>query len=239
MDTIITNSKNVEKRLEKFTGYASEIVYPPTDMSRFAPKSFTGWQNNRMTEELQDKICETVSLWNCKSPYYLSFARLSPPKRVDVIVSAFLDMPEEHLILTYGKNDPMKQEILEKIQNAPHIHALESPDDDALIDLIRGATATIYIPVDEDFGMSPVESMACGTPVIGVREWGLLETVVPWKTGKLIDMTTPDSSILHLKEVIQNTPKEEWKNMHTDCIERSKIFSLDAFEKKLKSLLNL
>lgn len=37
MDTIITNSKNVEKRLEKFTGYASEIVYPPTDMSRFVP----------------------------------------------------------------------------------------------------------------------------------------------------------------------------------------------------------
>ena len=227
MDTIITNSKNVEKRLEKFTGYASEIVYPPTDTSRFVPAN---------SEIHTDS--ENLKTWELEN-YFLSFARLSPPKRVDMIVSAFLDMPEEHLILTYGKNDPMKREILEKIQNAPHIHALESPDDDALIELIRGATATIYIPVDEDFGMSPVESMACGTPVIGVREWGLLETVVPWKTGKLIDIPTPDSSILHLKEVIQNTPKEEWKNMHTDCIERSKIFSLDAFEKKLKSLLNL
>ena len=37
MDRIITNSKNVQKRLKDFTGYDSEIVYPPTDTSRFAP----------------------------------------------------------------------------------------------------------------------------------------------------------------------------------------------------------
>jgi len=40
--------------------------------------------------------------------------------------------------------------------------------------------------VDEDFGMSPVESMACGTPVIGVDEGGLKETIIDGKTGKLI-----------------------------------------------------
>ncbi len=37
----------------------------------------------------------------------------------------------------------------------------KSPTDQELRDLIRGALATIYVPVDEDFGMSPVESMAC------------------------------------------------------------------------------
>ncbi len=46
----------------------------------------------------------------------------------------------------------------------------ESPSDIELRELIRGAKATIYVPVDEDFGMSPVESMACGTPVIGVND---------------------------------------------------------------------
>jgi hypothetical protein len=70
-------------------------------------------------------------------------------------------MPDKNLIFSYGKNDPMKSELLAKIQNVPNIRAIESPNDDLLLDLIRGAIATIYIPLDEDFGMSPVESMAC------------------------------------------------------------------------------
>lgn len=89
---------------------------------------------------------------------------------MDIIVDAFLQMPEQNLILTYGKNDPMKDDILAKIQNSKNIKAIESPSDTDLISLIQGARATIYIPIDEDFGMSPVESMACGTPVIGVNE---------------------------------------------------------------------
>ena len=78
-----------------------------------------------------------------------------------MIVDTFLQMPDQNLILSYGKNDPMKDEILAKICNSKNIKAIESPNDADLIDLIQGATATIYIPIDEDFGMSPVESMAC------------------------------------------------------------------------------
>lgn len=93
--------------------------------------------------------------------YYISWARLSPPKRVDMIVEAFLEMPDKNLVFTYGKNDPMKDEILDKIRGRDNIFAIQSPDDNMLLSLIRGATASIYIPIDEDFGMSPVESMAC------------------------------------------------------------------------------
>ncbi|MCB9806641.1 glycosyltransferase [Candidatus Peribacteria bacterium] len=63
----------------------------------------------------------------------------------------------------------------------------ESPSDSELRELIRGAEATIYIPVDEDFGMSPVESMSCGTPVIGVNDGGLKETIIDGETGFLIN----------------------------------------------------
>lgn len=69
--------------------------------------------------------------------YFLSWARLSPPKRVDLIVDAFLEMPEENLIFTYGKNDPMKDAILAKIRDYKNITAIESPDDDTLISLIQ------------------------------------------------------------------------------------------------------
>lgn len=93
MDHIFTNSQNVHDRLLSFCDFESEILYPPTDIDRFTPN-------------------ELVPTGN----YFLSFARLSPPKRVDIIVDTFLQMPEQNLILTYGKNDPMKDEILSKIK---------------------------------------------------------------------------------------------------------------------------
>ena len=126
-------------------------MYPPTDVGYFVPG-----------------ISEDVPF--PPRTYFLSWARLSPPKRVDVIIEAFLSMPDQNLVFTYGKNDPMKQELLAKVAGKENIIALESPSDSMLLSLIRGAIATIYVPIDEDFGMSPVESMACGIPVIGANE---------------------------------------------------------------------
>ena len=56
-------------------------------------------------------------------------------------------------------------------------------DEERLSNLIGRCISTIYIPRDEDYGISPVESMAAGKPVIGVREGGVLETVVHGETG--------------------------------------------------------
>ncbi|MBC7503575.1 glycosyltransferase, partial [Candidatus Gracilibacteria bacterium] len=216
MDHIFTNSQNVHDRLLSFCGYESEILYPPTDVSRFIPEQRTLPKN-----------------------YFFSFARLSPPKRVDLIIDAFLQMPQQYLIFTYGRNDPMRDEILAKIEGKGNIRAIESPNDTDLIALIQGAIATIYIPVDEDFGMSPVESMACGTPVIGANEGGLKETIIENKTGKLIEIMIGEGGVTNLKNVIQNTKKEDWESMKNDCITRARDFSLDAFEKSLKSSLQL
>jgi glycosyltransferase involved in cell wall biosynthesis len=217
MDHIFTNSENVHGRLLRYCGFDSSVLYPPVDISSFSPTSMS----------------------DSEKTYFLSFARLSPPKRIDIIVDAFIDMPDQNLIFTYGKNDPMKDEILSKIKWHNNIRAIESPDDAELIKLIHGALSTIYIPVDEDFGMSPVESMACGTPVIWANEWWLKETVIPGKTGKLIDIPDTIQWINNLKNVIKNTTSEEWSSMKSDSIDRAQSFSLDAFEKTLKSTLSL
>ena len=168
------------------------------------------------------------------STYFLSFSRLSLPKRVGLIVDAFLEMPEQNLILTYGKNDPLKREILQQIEGKSNILALESPSDDELIVLIQWAIASISLPIDEDFGMSPVESMACGTPVIGANEWGLRETIFDGRTGKLIDIMDHLSWIKVLKETVQGIDRDAWKHMRHDCRLRADDFSLEKFEKKLQ-----
>ena len=94
MDHIFTNSVNVYNRLFHYCGFKSEVLYPPVDVSNFTP-----------TEDN-----------NGEKKYFISFARLSPPKRIDLIIEAFMDMPDQNLIFTYGKNDPMKDELLKKIQ---------------------------------------------------------------------------------------------------------------------------
>ena len=152
IDQIFTNSQNTHDRLLYFCGKNSEILYPPTDTTRFSPADAKN------------------TLPNLPENYYLSFSRLSPPKRVGLVVDAFLQMPDKNLVFTYGKNDPLKEEILEKCQHAKSIFPIPAPNDDDFIRLVQNAIANIYIPIDEDFGMSPVESMACGVPVIGVNE---------------------------------------------------------------------
>ncbi len=229
-DTIFTNSQNVHDRLLRFCSQESEVLYPPTDVHRFAPKQVGKHFLHHDDIEIEDSGKKYFD------SYYLSFSRLSPPKRVDLIIDAFIQMPDENLILTYGKNDPLKNKILKAIEGKSNIHAIESPTDTELIDLIRWATATVYIPIDEDFGMAPVESMACGTPVIGVNEWGLRETIIHNQTGKLIDIPDHDTWVARLQELILSSSKEDWKHMHGDCILRALDFSLEKFEKRLQSL---
>lgn len=150
-----------------------------------------------------------------------------------------MKMPEKNLVLSYGKNDPMKDEILKKIQGKKNIFAIEAPSDDILLSLIQSAVGSIYIPVDEDFGMSPVESMACGTPVIGVNEGWLLETVIDGETGKLIEIKNKHAGVQSLQTVVEMTHSDEWKAMSDHCRERAQDFSLEKFQEKLQSSLHI
>lgn len=137
-------------------------------------------------------------------------------------------MPDKKLIITYGKNDPEKNKIQEMTQGYTNIEMRESPSDIELRELIRGAKATIYVPVDEDFGMSPVESMACGTPVIAVNDGGLKESIIDGKTGILIN---PECTSEQIAEAIKKLPQYNLKS--EDCITRAADFSLEKFTEQL------
>ena len=211
LDLIFTNSQNTHDRLLDFCHQESVILYPPTDTSRFAPSS-----TQDMSHHPHSRL---------PSEYYLSFSRLSPPKRVDMVVDAFLQMPEKNLVFTYGQNDPMKDEILEKCKNARNIFPLPAPSDAEFIELVQGAIANIYIPVDEDFGMSPVESMACGVPVIGVDEWGLKETIIEGKTGYFLPKNITVEDIIAW--VRKMTPAVAF-SMREDSVARAHDFQVSV-----------
>jgi glycosyltransferase involved in cell wall biosynthesis len=149
MDTLVTISETVRKRFRKHLGHDSLVVYPPCETDRFQ--------------------------WMEEGDFYLSTARVDPLKRVGLIVKAFKEMPDKRLVVVSGGADlPGIRRIAEGSLN---IEILGWVDETTLTELMGRCIATIYIPRDEDFGISPVESMAAGKPVIGVQEGALLETI--------------------------------------------------------------
>ncbi len=209
----MVNSKTVLKRLKDATGHDATIVYPCVDTEKFC-----------LPEEPS------------RREYYLSFARLATIKRVDRIVEAFARLPEKQLILVHGPHDPERETILARIRDCANITPIESPSDEALISLIQHAIATIYVPRAEDFGMTPIESMACGTPVIAAADGGLLETVIDGETGYFV------SAAAHTKEIIDAVHRltsEVAQTMHARCRSRAEEFSYAVFRERVRSLVCL
>ena len=158
MDKIFANSKNVQGRLKRYLGVDSEVLYPPVDTERFK--------------------------WLSDGDYFLSTARLEPLKRVDLIVEAFKQMPNKKLVVTSGGSQ--LQNLKELAGDALNIEFTGWVTEKRLAELVGHCKATIYIPKDEDFGMSPVESIVAGKPVIGVEEGGVCESVMNGVSGLLL-----------------------------------------------------
>jgi len=208
IDLILTNSENTKKRIKDFLWLDSVVLYPPVNLNEFKYKN----------------------QWN----YYLSFARLSDAKRVDRIVCAFKKMPDKKLVVIYWENDPSRLEIFSLANWYNNIEFITLPWNFWFTDYVANCIATIYVPVDEDFWMSPVESMAAWKPVLGVNEWWLKETIIDNKTWILIPSWAYVDDII---EWIKKMTPELCLSMKNDCENRANDFSLWEFEKKIKKLL--
>ncbi len=101
--------------------------------------------------------------------------------------------------------------------------------DTELATLYASAKAFLALATDEDFGMTPVEAMSMGTPVIGYRGGGYTESIINGKTGILFD----DPSVDGLIRAIQQFEKIK-KDWRIDCINQAKKFSKARFQKKLR-----
>ncbi|HDN26011.1 MAG TPA: glycosyltransferase family 4 protein [Thioploca sp.] len=203
MDLLIANSENVRQRIQHYLSKDAVIVYPPCDTARF--------------------------VWQGQGNYYLSMGRLDPLKRVDLIIQAFLKMPQKRLIVASGGEELQRLQRL--ANNAPHIRFTNWLDDTQLAALVGNAIATLYLPKDEDFGMSPLESMAAGKPVIGVAEGGLLETVIAEKTGILLEPPLSTAAICEAVEMM--TPRRALM-MRRDCEMQAQRFRVEVFLEQMR-----
>lgn len=209
MDFIICNSQNIKNRLKKFTGIvADEVIFPPVNTEKF---KFIG-----------------------QGDYYLTYSRLDELKRVEMIVEAFGKMPDKKLIV--AGDGPLRKRIEDKISNYPNVNYVGRVSDVDLIKYVGSCIAGVYIPVDEDAGITQLEIMSAGKPVIGVKDGGLIETVIDGKTGVLLPKNITIEDLVQGVEKI--TPSKALE-MRDDCQKQAKNFSQEIFFQKLEENLKV
>ncbi|HCD5240017.1 TPA: glycosyltransferase, partial [Klebsiella pneumoniae] len=147
VDFFIANSKFISRRIKKVYGREADVIYPPVDVERF-----------KLKREKQD--------------FYLTASRLVPYKRIDLIVEAFSKMPEKKLVVI---GDGPEMSKIRKIAGA-NIEILGFQPNDVMEEYMMDAKAFVFA-AEEDFGITPVEAQACGTPVIAFGKGGVLETI--------------------------------------------------------------
>lgn len=207
MDTVVSNSNNIKTRLLNYVGIKSQVVYPPIDIDCFT--------------------------WQGQGDYYLSTARLDPLKRVDKIIEAFKLLPSKKVVIVSGGSQESK--LREMAADSPNIQITGWQSEQQIYHWISNAIATLYLPIDEDFGMSPVESMAAGKPVIGVAEGGLLETIEHGKTGVLLPRQFAVDDVV---AAVSFMNEQTALAMRADCEARSKKFSRQKFIEAMTAQLN-
>ena len=160
VDRFAANSAYVAGRIRRYYGRSALVIPPPVDTGFFTPGD------------------------GATGAYDLVVSALAPYKRIDVVLEAYRDTGRPLKIVGIGPEAARLQATA-----PPEAAFLGRVDDEALRDLYRGCRAAI-MPGVEDFGIVPLEAMACGRPAIVLAEGGGLESVVPGETGLLFPETT-------------------------------------------------
>ncbi|MDX1535227.1 MAG: glycosyltransferase [Candidatus Spechtbacterales bacterium] len=163
-DHYLCNSSSVQRKIKKFYGRDSEIVYPPLDFQKFNTFSF-------------------------KKPkeHFLIVGRMVPYKRFDLAIKAFNELK---LPLTVVGSGPEYNKLKEMAGSTIEFTGLISEDE--LAQYYATSKALIF-PQEEDFGITALESMAAGRPVIAYKKGGALESIKEPETGIFFDEQTVES----------------------------------------------
>lgn len=168
VDRFVGNSRNVADRIRRCYGRPAGVVYSPINAGFFTPEE------------------------GAREDFYLIVSALTPYKRVDQAVEAFGKLGRPLRVIGGGP-------LLERLRRrAPrNVTLLGRQDDEVVRQSYRRCRALIH-PQEEDFGLTPLEAMACGTPVIAYGVGGALETVLadpgPDRLGPTGILYTPQTA---------------------------------------------
>ncbi len=203
---ILANSKCVQKRIKRYYNRDSEIIYPPVEIGKFS-------------------FSDNVEISKSKG-YFLIGGRLVAYKHFDMVVKAFNKLGMR--LKVFGEGPEMG--TLRKMARS-NIEFLGRVSDEERQKLYRGAIAFLN-PQEEDFGITAIESMASGRPVIAFKRGGALETVVEGITGEFFGIQNWAS----LADTIIKFKPEKFEPSRIRA--HAEKFNVDNFKSNIKEFIN-
>ncbi len=200
---MFANSTESQRRIKKFYNRDVKILFPPVEMDKFIPLSPSEKQN-----------------------YFLCGGRLVPYKRYDLAIEVCNKLKVNLKIFGDGP-DLMRLKGIA----GPTIEFLGRVDDNTRKELYKNAKGYLF-PQLEDFGITPLEAQASGTPVIAFKKGGALDTVIEGKTGIFFNEQTVES----LENALKNYDPTNFEM--SDLIENSKRFSSEIFKENVRKIIS-
>ncbi len=202
-DVYIANSEETSKRVETYYGRKVDaVIFPPVDTEAFYRKH-------------SDKV----------EDFYLVAGRLAPYKRFDLAITACNKLSKKLVVIGAGPEEEALREI-----SGETVEFRGKVSDEELRKAYASCKAMIFPPL-EDAGMTPLECMACGRPVIAYGKGGALESVVEGKTGTFFPEQTVDS----LVSAIERFESRRWDER--EIISQADKFSKASFKEKVSAVI--
>jgi glycosyltransferase involved in cell wall biosynthesis len=202
VDAFMAISKFIARRIWKVYRRESTVIYPPVDTTAFELK-------------------ET------KEDFYLTASRLVPYKKVDLIVEAFVGMPEKRLVVI--GDGPDAEKIKQKATS--NVQLLGYQPFSVLKDHMQRAKAFVFA-AEEDFGIVPIEAQACGTPVIAYGKGGALETIVGLESQSPTGVFFEEQSAASLQHAVQ-TLEQQLHRFDPKAIRQNALrFNVERFRRE-------
>ena len=193
VDRFVANSDFIARRIRKLYRRESAVVHPPVDVAGFPFRAD-------------------------KEDYYLAASRFVPYKRTETIVEAFRALPDQRLVVV-GEGSGFERVRKHAPANVTLLGRLPMAE---LVRLMQGARALLFA-AEEDFGITPVEAQAAGTPVIAYGAGGALETVAGLggdepPTGLFFDQQTPEAIAAAVRRFAQEGARIDPHDCHANAL---------------------
>ena len=203
-DIMIANSTHTQEMIKKYYRRDSVIVFPPVEINRFKIKGTPPTRHG-----------------------FIAVGRQTPYKRIDLAVEACNELKLPLVVIGNGPEHKKLEKLAER-----NITFLTSVNEEDIVGHMQSSLALIFPTNKEDFGVTAIEAMAAGTPVIAYSKGGPQDYIKPNKTGLFFDRQT----VASLKSAIEEFNPNRF-NPET-IAEYSENFSPKIFTQKINAIID-